>query len=239
MEPAILFEDDALVVIDKPPGMIVYPDGKHDYPALSHWLEKKYKEPARPAGGHHFVHRIDRETSGVLVVAKSAGAHAFLKEQFQNREIKKIYRAFIYGALKEERGVISKPIGSSRGGKGPRSATRPHGTMREASTVWKRLINGEGCSYIEAFPKTGRTHQIRVHCAAIQHPIVCDQLYAPQRPPMLGFKRLALHALSVTILHPGGKPARPDDTGRSGGEMTFVAPLPPDFVAAEAQLRGE
>ena len=232
MEPAILFEDDALVVVDKPSGMIVYPDGKHEYPALSHWLEKKYKE-------HYFVHRIDRETSGVLVVAKTAEAHAFLKEQFQNREIKKIYRAFIYGALKEERGVISKPIGSSRGGKGPRSATRPHGTMREASTVWKRLINGEGCSYIEAFPKTGRTHQIRVHCAAIQHPIVCDQLYAPQRPPMLGFKRLALHALSVTILHPGGKPARPDDTGRSGGEMTFVAPLPPDFVAAEAQLRGE
>src|SRR3989344_4608903 len=157
MEPAILFEDDALVVIDKPPGMIVYPDGKHDYPALSHWLEKKYKEPARPAGGHHFVNRIDRETSGVLVAAKTAEAHQFLKEQFQNREITKIYRAFIYGALKEERGVISKPIGSSRGGKGPRSATRPHGTMREASTVWKRLINGEGCSYIEAFPKTGRT----------------------------------------------------------------------------------
>jgi len=228
MEPAILFEDDALAVVDKPSGMIVYPDGKHEYPALSHWLEKKYKE-------HHFVHRIDRETSGVLVVAKTAEAHQFLKEQFQNREIKKIYRAFIYGALKEERGVISKPIGSSRGGKGPRSATRPHGVMREASTVWKRLANtsgeqnaiGEGAAYIEAFPKTGRTHQIRVHCAAIQHPIVCDQLYAPQRPPMLGFKRLALHALSITILHPSGK------------EMTFKAPLPPDFVAAEAQLRGE
>jgi 23S rRNA pseudouridine1911/1915/1917 synthase len=217
VEPVILFEDADILVVDKPSGMIVYPDGKHDYPALSHWLEKKYKE-------HHFVHRIDRETSGVLVVAKTEAAHQFLKEQFKNREIKKIYRAFVYGALKEERGIISKPIGSARGGRGPRSATRPHGALREASTVWKRLANGAGASYIEAFPKTGRTHQIRVHCAAIQHPIVCDQLYAPQRPPLLGFKRLALHALSITITHPSGK------------EMTFEAPLPPDFVAAEAQL---
>ncbi|MSR70581.1 RluA family pseudouridine synthase [Candidatus Kaiserbacteria bacterium] len=225
-EPTILFEDDMLVVVNKPSGMIVYPDGKHDYPALSHWLDKKYQE-------HHFVHRIDRETSGVLVVAKTAEAHAFLKEQFQNREIKKIYRAFVYGALKEERGVIERPIGSARGGRGPRSATRPHGVQRAASTTWKRLSNtsteqsasGQGAAYIEAFPKTGRTHQIRVHCAAIQHPIVCDQLYAPQRPPMFGFKRLALHAYSITIAHPSGR------------EMTFLAPLPPDFVAAEAELR--
>ncbi len=227
LTPKIIHEDDSIVVIDKPSGMIVYPDGKHEYPALSGWLDKKYGE-----GSYHFVHRIDRETSGVLVVAKTEEAYEFLKAQFAEREIKKIYRAFIYGAMKEERGTIDKPIGSSRGGKGPRSATRPTGTQREAQTLWRRIANtskeasarGEGVSYIEAFPKTGRTHQIRVHCAAIQHPIVCDQLYAPQRPPMLGFKRLALHALSITITHPGGK------------EMTFVAPLPEDFVAAEAKL---
>jgi len=227
-EPKIIFEDDALVVVDKPSGIIVYPDGRHDYPALSHWLEKRQGE-----GGFHFVHRIDRETSGVLVVAKTEDTHAFLKEQFQEREIKKIYRAFIYGALKEERGIIERPIGSARGGRGPRSATRPHGALRAASTVWRRIANspaalaagGNSTAYIEAFPKTGRTHQIRVHCAAIQHPIVCDQLYAPQRPPLLGFKRLALHALSITVGHPSGK------------EMTFEAPLPPDFLEAERQLR--
>ena len=88
MEPTILFEDECIVVVDKPAGMIVYPDGKHDYPALSHWLEKKYKE-------FHFVHRIDSETSGVLVVAKDEKTHAFLKEQFQNRETRKVYRAFV------------------------------------------------------------------------------------------------------------------------------------------------
>ncbi len=227
-EVKILFEDESLLVVDKPAGVIVYPDGKHDYPALSSWLEKRHGE-----GNFHFVHRIDRETSGVLVVAKTKEAFAFLKQQFQDREIKKTYRAFLYGTLKEERGRIDKPIGSSRGGRGPRSATRPTGTQREAATTWRRIANtstklsagGEGAAYIEAFPHTGRTHQIRVHCAAIQHPIIGDQLYAPQRPALLGFERLALHAHTITIEHP------------SGEEMTFIAPLPADFVAAEAQLR--
>ncbi len=226
-KPRIIFEDDDLVVVDKPSGFIVYPDGKHEYPALSHWLEKKYEE-------FHFVHRIDRETSGVLVVAKNAPAYAALKEQFKDREIKKVYRAFVHGALKEERGQIERKIGSARGGRGPRSATRPHGVERAASTVWKRLANtstalsagGAGAAYIEAFPKTGRTHQIRVHCAAIQHPIIADVLYGPGRPQLLGFKRLALHALSITITHPA-----------TGKEMTFNAPLPQDFLHAEAELR--
>ena len=218
--PKIIFEDDSVAVVNKPSGMIVYPDGKHEYPALSHWLEKKYGE-----GGFHFVHRLDRETSGVLVVAKTQEAHAFLKEQFQDREVKKVYRAFVHGALKEERGTIERAIGSARGGRGPRSATRPHGVQREASTTWRRIDNGAGAAYIEAFPKTGRTHQIRVHCAAIQHPIIADVLYGPGRPALLGFKRLALHALSVTITLPSGK------------EKTFAAPLPPDFLKAEKELR--
>ncbi len=217
-EPKIIFEDESVVVVDKPAGMIVYPDGKHDYPALSHWLEKKYSE-------FHFVHRIDRETSGVLAVAKTERMHAYLKEQFQDREVKKVYRAFVHGALKEERGLIERPIGSARGGRGPRSATRPHGVEREASTTWKRLLNGSGVAYIEAYPKTGRTHQIRVHCAAIQHPIVMDQLYGPGRPEVLGFKRLALHAYSLTLMFPGKN------------EKTFIAPLPEDFQHAEAELR--
>ena len=216
----IIFEDDDVAVVNKPSGMIVYPDGKHEYPALSAWLQKKYGE-----GGFHFVHRIDRETSGVLVVAKTQEAHAFLKEQFQDREVKKVYRAFVHGALKEERGTIERAIGSARGGRGPRSATRPHGVQREASTTWRRIANGAGSAYIEAFPKTGRTHQIRVHCAAIQHPIIADVLYGPGRPALLGFKRLALHALSVTITLPSGK------------EKTFAAPLPPDFLKAEKELR--
>jgi len=218
MEPDILYEDDLLVVINKPAGIIVHPDGKHDYPALTTWLEKKYKE-------FHLVHRIDRETSGVLMVAKTVEAFEHVKSQFQNREIKKTYRAFVYGPLKEERGVIDKPIGSGRGGVGPRSASLPHGTTRDALTTYRVIANGAACAYVEVFPKTGRTHQIRVHFSSIQHPIVADSLYAPSRPKLLGFERLALHALSLVFTHPSGK------------EMTFEAPLPPDFVAAESHLR--
>ncbi len=228
--PTIIYEDTELIVVNKPAGMIVYPDGKHNYPALSHWLEKKYPEKeGKP--GFHFVHRIDRETSGLLIVALTEEAYAFLKEQFQEREVKKTYRAFVYGTLKIDRGVIDKPIGSSRGGKGPRSAKLPHGTMREAVTAYRVIsrssnplgVNGPA-TYVETFPKTGRTHQIRVHFSAVQHPIVADVLYASRRAPILGFKRLALHAFTVSFTHPNGK------------EVTFKAPLPDDFLAAEKLL---
>ncbi len=228
MEPTILFEDDQLVVVNKPAGMIVYPDGKHDYPALSVWLEAKYGE-----NNYHFVHRIDRETSGVLCVAKTQEAFEFLKEQFKNRETKKTYRAFVHGTFKEERGIIDKPIGSSRGGSGPRSAKLSYGVQRDAVTMYKVLKSRpyiadaqEPLSYVEVFPKTGRTHQIRVHFASIGRPIVADRLYGTGRKPELGFTRLALHALSLGVTHPNGE------------EMTFVAPLPPDFVAAEGELQG-
>lgn len=209
--------DDDIIVVNKPAGMIVYPDGKHDYPDLESWLKANY-------GPHFFVHRIDRETSGVLVVARSEAVREFLKEQFKNREVKKTYRAFVHGGFKDERGIIDKPIGSSRGGLGPRSARTPYGAMRDAVTAYRVIAQGNGASYIEVFPKTGRTHQIRVHMAAVQHPIVADVLYAPGRPEALGFKRLALHALSLSLVHPNGK------------EMSFTAPLPDDFVAAEKAL---
>jgi len=227
MEPSVIYEDDKLLVVNKPAGMIVYPDGKHAYPALSGWLDT-YKK----TGGFsefHFVHRIDRETSGVLVVAKDEQTHEFLKEQFQNRDVRKTYRAFVLGNLKDERGMINKPIGSSRGGSGPRSAKQPHGTMREALTIYKTLGRGGGATYVEVFPKTGRTHQIRVHFSAIGHPIVADSLYGAVGggTRVLGFTRLALHALSIAITLPSGK------------EMTFNAPLPEDFIKAEEELRKE
>jgi 23S rRNA pseudouridine1911/1915/1917 synthase len=236
-EPTILFEDTELLVVDKPSGMIVYPDGKHDYPSLSNWLETYKETSGREFKEFYFVHRIDRETSGILVIAKNEKVHEFLKEQFQEREIKKTYRAFVYGNFKDDRGIIDKPIGSARGGRGPRSAHLPHGTMREATTLYKVIARGHDAShssnsgsssdstYVEAYPKTGRTHQIRVHFSSVQHPIICDQLYAPQRAPLLGFKRLALHAYSLTFKHPNGR------------EMTLEAPLPEDFLEAEKILK--
>ncbi len=226
-DPEIIYEDSDLLAVDKPAGMIVYPDGKHDYPALSSWLESRYKSQAGEPG-FYFVHRIDRETSGVLVVAKNEKTHAFLKEQFQSREVRKTYRAFVLGTLKDERGMINKPIGSARGGSGPRSAKQPHGTMREALTIYRTIGRGGGATYVEVFPKTGRTHQIRVHFSAIGHPIVADSLYGAKGGTRLfGFKRLALHAFSLAITLPNGK------------EKTFTAPLPEDFVEAEKALGGK
>jgi 23S rRNA pseudouridine1911/1915/1917 synthase len=219
-DPAIVFENDDVVVVDKPSGIIVHPDDRHEYPALTSWLTERYGE-----GNYFLVHRIDRETSGVLMVAKTEAAHAYLKEQFQERLVRKTYRAFVYGVIKDDRGIIDKPIGGARGGRGPRSALRPHGTTRDAVTTFRVLERGHDTTYIEAMPKTGRTHQIRVHLSSLQRPIICDQLYAPSRPALLGFERLALHALSLTLTLP------------DGAEHTFAAPLPADFLEAEKKLR--
>ena len=236
MDPVVIYEDADIIVVNKPSGMPVHADGRHERATLVDWLAVNYPEIngvgetqtladgtviERPG----IVHRIDRETSGVMVVARNEEAYQFLKEQFKEREVKKVYRAFVYGVINDERGIIDKPIGSSRGGLGPRSARRPMGTQREAQTMFRVIARGEEATYVEAFPKTGRTHQIRVHFAAIQKPVVADALYAPSRPPILGFKRLALHALSISFTHPNGE------------EVQFEAPLPADFAEAEAKLR--
>ncbi len=236
MEPAIIYEDKDIIVVNKPAGLAVHADGRHERATLADWLAGNYPE-LKGVGEEQtladgtiidrpgIVHRLDRETSGAMVVARTQKSFEFLKSQFQEREVKKVYRAFVYGALKEERGIIDRPIGSARGGLGPRTATRPHGVQRDAQTAYRVVQNGKEAAYVEAFPKTGRTHQIRVHFSAIQHPIVCDTLYAPSRKPILGFTRLALHAFSISFKHPDGR------------AVVFEAPLPPDFVEAERQLQ--
>lgn len=235
-EPTVIFEDKDIIVVNKPAGLAVHADGRHERATLVDWLAVHYPElqgvgeEQRLSDGTiidrpGIVHRLDRQTSGAMVVARTQKSFEFLKAQFQAREVKKIYRAFVHGALKEERGIIDKPIGSARGGTGPRTATRPHGAERDAQTVYRVIQNGKTAAYVEAFPKTGRTHQIRVHFSAIQHPLVGDTLYAPSRKPILGFTRVALHALSLSFTHPDGR------------AVVFEAPLPPDFVEAERQLQ--
>ncbi len=236
-DPTIIFEDEAIIVVNKPAGVMVHADGKHNYPTLVEWLLRRYPElkgvgeEQKLADGTvidrpGIVHRLDRETSGVLVVARTQEAFDALKEQFAQRETRKTYRAFVYGNLKDDRGIINKPIGSSRGGAGPRSAKLPHGKMRDALTTYRTMLRSPDVSYAEVFPKTGRTHQIRVHFAAIQHPVVGDRLYGAARGLLLGFTRVALHAYTLSIVHP-----------TTQEEKTFTAPLPQDFLAAEAELK--
>jgi 23S rRNA pseudouridine1911/1915/1917 synthase len=168
------------------------------------------------------VHRLDKETSGILIVAKNQKYFEFLKNLFQERQIQKTYHAFVYGNIKEDSGEINFSIGRSKKDfRQYQTGKLTRGEVREALTFFKILKRSQDkkTTFVEFEPKTGRTHQIRVHARAIQHSIVSDSLYAPNMPKMLGFKRLALHARSLKF--------------RDGiDDYEFVADYPDDFEKA-------
>ncbi len=237
MEIPILYEDADVVVINKPAGIRTHQDGHSDEGAVSDWFAKEYPE-SRNVGEPQtlpdgtvierpgIVHRLDRDTSGVLALAKTPEAHALLKAAFQEREIRKTYLAFVYGAFKDEkRGTIDFPIGRSRRDFRLRSAQpKAKGRMREAVTHWEVAGESATHSLLRVEPRTGRTHQIRVHLKAIHHPIVCDPLYAPNHPCDLGFSRMGLHAYRLEFPLP------------SGVRKEVTAPLPPEFQEAAERL---
>jgi 23S rRNA pseudouridine1911/1915/1917 synthase len=241
MEIPILYEDNDCLVISKPAGLVVHADGKTKEPSVAEWVAEKFPEtkgvgePLKLSDGRiidrpGIVHRLDRETSGVLLIAKNQEAFQKFKEQFQDRDIGKIYNAFLYGELEPTQGmgegVIDRPIGRSKSDFRKWSAQRgARGEMREAVTKYKILEKNGGFTFIEVYPETGRTHQIRVHFKAVNHPVVCDSLYAPKREPALGFSRLALHARSLTF------------TDLSGKSITVEAPFPEDFRAGIAKIK--
>jgi 23S rRNA pseudouridine1911/1915/1917 synthase len=241
----ILYEDADCAIIDKPSGLMVHPDGRAKGPFLTDWVIQHFPEamnvgePSRALDGTPIdrpgiVHRLDRETSGALIIAKTAAGHASLKQQFKDRTIKKRYLAFVWGQFDEEFGTIDRPIGRSGSDFRKWSAQRgARGDMRDAETYWSRIGQGiaavpeggsEKFTLVEAEPKTGRTHQIRVHFTAVQHPVVGDSLYAPKRGFALGFTRTALHAYSVEF-----------DT-LEGKRVKVTAPLPADFIQACKEL---
>lgn len=228
----VLYEDDDVVVINKPAGLVVHADGKREEPTLTDWIEKNYPEskgvgePLTLSNSDiiersGIVHRIDRETSGVMLIAKNQPAFSYFKKQFQDRVISKIYHAFVYGEMKDDDGVIDRPIGRSKKDFRQWSAQRgARGAMREAVTHYKVIARSGGFSLVEVIPKTGRTHQIRVHFKAINHPVVSDSLYAPKKEKALGFERLALHAYSIEFNSMNGK------------KIKVTASYPEDFEKA-------
>lgn len=251
----ILFENDDILAINKPAGLTVHSDGKNNEYTLVDWLTEKYpkiKNVGEPMEVEYkgqkikilrpgIVHRLDRETSGVMLIAKNNVAYGFLKKKFKEHKIKKVYRTFVYGYIKSELGTIDAPIGRSvldirkwNAGRGAR------GEVRQAKTMYRVLGRFETdeivkikndkikfkkhpdqhlgkVTYVECYPQTGRTHQIRVHMRFINHPIISDSLYADNKPKMLGFKRVALHAFRIEAPLP------------DGGEISIEAPLPKDF----------
>ena len=228
----IIYEDEDILALNKPAGIIVHGDGRTKEESVSAWLVSKYPEAKgvgemiRLEGGDiidrsGIVHRLDRDTSGVLLLARTQKGFEHLKSQFLKREIKKTYYAFVYGNMKEDHGTLAMPIGKSPSDFRKYSAGRgATGDMRDAVTYFRVLKKGEGFSLIEAKPKTGRTHQIRVHFQSLQRPVVCDKLYAASKPPMLGFKRLALHAREVVFKDMNDK------------EQIIKADFPEDFTEA-------
>lgn len=256
MEIPVIFENERYVIVDKPAGLVVHSDGKTAEPALTDWIAEKYPqtlevgEPLTLSSGEvikrpGIVHRIDRETSGALVIAKNAEAFAHLKELFKTKRVEKTYHAFVYGTVKKDEDTINRPIGRSRKDFRMWSAQRfARGELREAITDYKVLARGGGegkegaaaaaapqpnapattFTFIEVKPRTGRTHQIRVHFKAINHPVVADKLYAPKHKALLGFKRLALHARSIQFVDLDGK------------TIVAEASYPADFSHAVASL---
>lgn len=245
-EPVVLYEDDDVLVIDKPYGWLVHEDGYNEAPTVVSWFVARVPEAAgvgEPGYGRDgqelnragVVHRLDRETSGVLIVAKNQDAHQHLKQQFQDRLVEKEYRALVYGRIHDRWGTINRPIGRSTKDHRRRSAERgAKGVLREAITDFERIamgeFNTEPFSYIKLMPKTGRTHQLRAHLRALDRPIVGDTLYGEHKTSVsnnLQTDRLMLHAYTLELELPNGTTEK------------FVAPLPNIFELATARIEVE
>jgi len=230
----ILYEDQDIVVINKPPGLVVHPAPGHATGTLVNAL--LYHCPDLGGIGEELrpgiVHRLDKDTSGTLVVAKNASSLEHLAAQFKERSVRKDYLALVHGEMAADCGTIRLPVGRHPVDRKRMSTHSRKG--REAETGWRVVRRLSGFTLLELRLKTGRTHQIRVHCAAIQRPIVGDPVYGRQKAAanapgihalLAPVRRQMLHAWRLEIDHP-----------RSGERMAFESPLPEDMGRLIAEL---
>ncbi len=218
-KPDLVYQDDDLVVVDKPPGLVVHPAPSHDGVTLVELL-------AGIAGGGRderpgIVHRLDKDTSGLMVVARNESAHRALAEQIRTREAKRSYTALVTGALASRTGTIDAPLGRHRQ---RRTEMAVRGGGREARTHFEVLEVLPADTLLTARLETGRTHQIRAHFAAIGHPVAGDPRYG--QVGRHGLSRQFLHSTELTFRHPA-----------SGEEMSFRSELPQDLEAALERAR--
>ena len=226
---SVLYEDDDVVVVDKPAGMVVHPAPGHPGGTLVNALLHHCSNLAGIGGVLRpgIVHRLDRGTSGALVVAKNDSAHRELARQFFDHSVERVYCALVRGVPREDAGRVDLPVGRHARDRKRMSVRAPVG--REAHTAWcvARRFAASDRSWLEVRPETGRTHQIRVHLAAAGLPIAGDPVYGRKgrTPPESDLGRPALHAARLAFTHP-----------RSGERLHFEAPLPADLADLLAKL---
>jgi 23S rRNA pseudouridine1911/1915/1917 synthase len=235
----ILYEDSSIIVVDKSSGMVVHPA----YGNLSGTLVNALLYHCKDLAGINgvlrpgIVHRLDKDTSGVMVVAKDDEAYHHLAKQFKNRTVKKVYWAIVYGRVSRDEGLVDSDIGRHSSERKRMSTRTKRG--RPAITRWMKVEELDGATFLEIFPQTGRTHQIRVHLSSIGHPILGDPLYGRKgRPgaihdPVLRecvkrLNRQALHAQRLEFTHP-----------RTGERAQFASPMPRDMEEVLEWLRSK
>lgn len=215
----VVYEDNDVIVVNKPVGMVVHPAPGHPDGTLVNALLYHCKNSLSGINGElrpGIVHRIDRDTSGLIIAAKNDRAHLSLAAQLQDHSLFRLYHAVAVGAFKEDSGTVSAPIGRHKSDR-KRMAVTPDG--REAVTHWQVIDTQNGHSHITCRLETGRTHQIRVHMAYLGHPLLGDTVYGAKRP-VPGLAGQCLHAAQLTFTHPS-----------TGERLTVDAPLPSWFQA--------
>ncbi|CAN5898557.1 RluA family pseudouridine synthase [soil metagenome] len=231
---SILYEDEQFVVIDKPPGMVVHPSKGHWGGTLVNALQFHFDRLSTVSGEHRpgVVHRLDRDTSGLILVARDDRAHGHLAQQFEHRTIQKEYLALVYGEPQLDSDYIEKFIGPHPTYREKMAIRRPEDNAREAVTYYEVVQRFRGFALVRCRPKTGRTHQIRVHLTHVGLPIVADKLYSGRDSLTLAdltnieadaetvlLNRQALHAHQLQLIHPS-----------TGADLHFTAPIPADIA---------
>jgi 23S rRNA pseudouridine1911/1915/1917 synthase len=224
----IVFENDDLLVVNKPAGMVVHPSAGHDTGTLVHAV-LGYEPDIEGIGGEErpgVVHRLDKETSGLILLAKNDRAHRWLQDQFRTRKVEKTYLALVDGTPPTPSGRVEAPVGRDPSHR-KKMAIMPPGKGREAVSEYVTLESFKENTLLEFHPHTGRTHQIRLHCMFLGCPIVGDKVYG-YRKQSIEIDRHFLHAAKLKIILPGEKIAK-----------IFEASLPGDLIDVLSELRGK